>query len=171
MIECWRWFGLCDPIRPVDIAQTGATGVVTALHDIPYGVVWSSEAKLRRQAEVAEGTGLSWQVVESLPVHEDIKRGEGDLPHLFANYHRSLANLAAAGIRTLCYNFMPLIDWTRTDLAAPLPRGGRRCASRRRRRPRSTSTCWPVREPRPTGPRASASAPGSMPPARTSGTH
>ena len=124
MIECWRWFGPVDPIRPADIAQTGATGVVTALHDVPYGEVWLPDAIAQRQAEVAEGPGLSWLVVESLPVHEDIKRGEGDLPHLFANYRQSLANLAAAGIRTVCYNFMPLIDWTRTDLAAPLPRGG-----------------------------------------------
>ena len=124
MIECWRWFGPADPIRPFEIAQTGATGVVSALHDIPYGEVWPAEAIARRQAEVAEGPGLTWTVVESLPVHEGIKRGEGDLPRLFANYRQSLANLAAAGIRTVCYNFMPLIDWTRTDLAAPLPRGG-----------------------------------------------
>lgn len=124
MIECWRWFGPADPIRPVDIAQTGAVGVVSALHDIPYGEVWSPEAIARRQSEVAEGPGLNWEVVESLPVHEDIKRGDGDLSGLFANYRQSLANLAVADIRTVCYNFMPLIDWTRTDLAAPLPRGG-----------------------------------------------
>ena len=86
MIECWRWFGPADPIRPADIAQTGAVGVVTALHDIPYGEVWPPEAIARRQSEVAEGPGLNWEVVESLPVHEGIKRGEGDLPGLFANY-------------------------------------------------------------------------------------
>ncbi|TNC47418.1 mannonate dehydratase [Rubellimicrobium rubrum] len=124
MIECWRWFGPADPIRPFEIAQTGATGVVTALHDIPYGEVWPAEAIARRQAEASQGPGLTWEVVESLPVHEGIKRGEGDLSRLFANYRQSLANLAAAGVRTVCYNFMPLIDWTRTDLAAPLPRGG-----------------------------------------------
>lgn len=124
MIECWRWFGPADPIRPVDIAQTGASGVVTALHDIPYGEVWSPEAIGQRRAEVAEGPGLSWKVVESLPIHEDIKRGEAGLSGLFANYRQSLANLAAAGVRVVCYNFMPLIDWTRTDLATPLPRGG-----------------------------------------------
>ncbi|TNC64210.1 mannonate dehydratase [Rubellimicrobium roseum] len=124
MIECWRWFGPADPIRPADIAQTGAVGVVTALHEIPYGEVWPPEAIAQRQAEVARGPGLTWQVVESLPIHEDIKRGEGDLTRFFANYRQSLANLAAAGVRTVCYNFMPLIDWTRTDLAAPLPRGG-----------------------------------------------
>jgi mannonate dehydratase len=110
MIECWRWFGPADSIRPFEIAQTGATGVVTALHDIPYGEVWPAEAIGQRQAKISESPGLTWAVVESLPVHECIKRGEGDLPRLFANYRQSLANLAAAGVRTVCYNFMPLID-------------------------------------------------------------
>lgn len=123
MIETWRWFGPLDKILLSEIAQSGATGIVTALHEIPYGAVWPRDAiAARRDMIAAEGFG--WDVVESLPVHERIKRGAGDLSELFANYRQSLANLAAEGIRTVCYNFMPLLDWTRTDLTAPLPRGG-----------------------------------------------
>lgn len=124
MRESWRWFGPYDRIPLPEIAQTGATGVVTALHEIPYGEVWSVEAIRARQAMIADaGVGLDWNVVESLPIHEAIKRGEGDLAPLFANYRQSMANLAACGIEVICYNFMPLLDWTRTDLAAPV-RGG-----------------------------------------------
>ncbi len=126
MEQTWRWFGPADPITPAQIRQTGATGIVTALHDIPYGVVWSPEAIAERQALIGANPalGLRWRVVESLPVHENIKQGTGDLPALFANYRQSLRNLAAAGITTICYNFMPVLDWTRTELAAPLPGGG-----------------------------------------------
>ncbi|MFQ1702820.1 mannonate dehydratase [Loktanella agnita] len=128
MIESWRWFGPLDAIGLDEIAQTGATGIVTALHDIPYGAVWTRQAIAARKAEIAAASDLHWAVVESLPVHEDIKRGEAAgaarLDALFANYRQSLANLAAEGVRTVCYNFMPLLDWTRTELAAPLPRGG-----------------------------------------------
>lgn len=123
MIETWRWFGPLDKILLSEIAQTGATGIVTALHEIPYGAVWPRDAIAARRDMVA-AEGFSWDVVESLPVHERIKRGAGELSELFANYRQSLANLAAEGIRTVCYNFMPLLDWTRTDLTAPLPRGG-----------------------------------------------
>lgn len=123
MIESWRWFGPFDKIALPEIAQTGASGIVTALHDIPYGAVWPRDAIAARRNMIA-AEGFSWDVVESLPVHERIKRGAGDLSELFANYRQSLANLAAEGIRTVCYNFMPLLDWTRTDLTAPLPRGG-----------------------------------------------
>ncbi|WP_428926809.1 mannonate dehydratase [Marinibacterium sp. SX1] len=123
MIETWRWFGPLDDIALPEIAQTGATGIVTALHDIPYGEIWPREAIAARKAMI-EAAGLHWAVVESLPVHEDIKRGVGDLDRLFANYRQSLANLAAEGITTVCYNFMPLLDWTRTRLDAPLPTGG-----------------------------------------------
>ncbi len=124
MIESWRWFGPYDDITLPEVAQTGAVGVVTALHDIPYGQVWPREAiAARRDLIAGAGQGLHWNVVESLPVHEDIKLGQGDLPGLFATYRQSLANLAAEGIATVCYNFMPLLDWTRTDLDAPL-RGG-----------------------------------------------
>lgn len=123
MIESWRWYGPFDKITLPEIAQTGATGIVTALHEVPYGQVWPRETIAARKAEIAQA-GLDWVVVESLPIHERIKRGEGDLSELFASYRQSMANLAAEGIRTICYNFMPLIDWTRTDLAAPVARGG-----------------------------------------------
>jgi len=125
MKESWRWFGPLDRIGLDEVAQTGATGIVSALHEIPYGEVWSVEAIRDRQAMVAAaGVGLDWCVVESLPVHEAIKRGEGDLGPLFASYRQGLANLAACGIEIVCYNFMPLLDWTRTHLAAPVRGGG-----------------------------------------------
>ncbi len=123
MRETWRWFGEFDPIPLTDVAQTGAVGIVSALHAIPYGQVWPRVAIAARRDEIA-AAGFRWDVVESLPVHEDIKRGTGDLPTLFAAYRQSLANLAAEGITTVCYNFMPVLDWTRTDLAAPVARGG-----------------------------------------------
>ncbi len=126
MEQCWRWFGPEDAVRLEEARQAGARGIVTALHHVPYGAVWSFEEIEKRKAEVMAdpSLGLSWRVVESLPVHEDIKRGEGDLSTLFANYRQSLANLAAAGLEAICYNFMPVLDWTRTELAAPLPGGG-----------------------------------------------
>lgn len=126
MEQTWRWFGPGDAVTLREIAQTGASGIVTALHDLPYGVVWTPEAIAARRAliEAEPVLGLRWSVVESLPVHEDIKRGSGDLRVLFDNYRQSLRNLAAAGLRTVCYNFMPILDWTRTQLRAPLPGGG-----------------------------------------------
>lgn len=123
MIETWRWFGPLDAIDLSEIAQTGARGIVTALHDIPYGEVWPVEAIAERKSMI-EATGAHWAVVESLPVHEDIKLGQGDLDGLFENYRQSLANLASQGVTTVCYNFMPLLDWTRTRLDAALPDGG-----------------------------------------------
>jgi mannonate dehydratase len=123
MIESWRWYGPFDRITLPEIAQTGATGIVTALHEIPYGEVWPAEVIAARHGEI-RSAGFDWVVVESLPIHERIKRGDGDLSGLFANYRQSMANLAANGITTICYNFMPLLDWTRTDLAAPVARGG-----------------------------------------------
>lgn len=124
MMEAWRWFGPLDGITLPEIMQTGASGIVTALHDIPYGEVWPTQAIATRSAEIAATGRLKWVVVESLPVDERIKRGEGDLSQLFANYRQSIANLAACGIRTICYNFMPLLDWTRTRLDAPVAGGG-----------------------------------------------
>ena len=123
MIESWRWYGPFDKIALSEIAQTGASGIVTALHEVPYGEVWEVDAIARRRAEI-EAAGFTWEVVESLPIHEGIKRGDADLAPLFANYRQSMANLAAEGVRTICYNFMPVLDWTRTDLAAPVARGG-----------------------------------------------
>ena len=123
MIESWRWYGDLDAISLDEVAQTGARGIVTALHEIPYGAVWTKDAIAARKARVTDA-GFDWVVVESLPIHERIKRGEGDLATLFANYRQSMANLAVQGITTVCYNFMPLLDWTRTDLAAPVKGGG-----------------------------------------------
>ena len=124
MIESWRWFGPLDKITLPEITQTGASGIVTALHDIPYGEIWPVEAIAARQKMIADTGLLDWMVVESLPIHEHIKRGEGDLTTLFANYRQSMANLATCGIHTICYNFMPLLDWTRTILDAPVKGGG-----------------------------------------------
>ena len=123
MIESWRWYGPYDKISLSEIVQTGATGIVTALHEIPYGDVWPRAAIAARKAEI-EQAGLTWVAVESLPVHERIKRGDGNLTGLFDNYRQSMINLAAEGLDMMCYNFMPLLDWTRTDLAAPVAGGG-----------------------------------------------
>jgi len=125
VIESWRWYGDLDAITLDEVAQTGARGIVTALHEIPYGEVWSVEAISARNNRI-KAAGFEWVVVESLPVHEDIKRGTGDLARLFAAYRQSMANLAAVGVNVICYNFMPLLDWTRTDLAAPVA-GGATC--------------------------------------------
>ena len=123
MQETWRWYGPLDKITLPQIAQTGASGIVNALHEIPYGEVWPAAEIAKRHTQI-KAAGFTWSVVESLPVHERIKRGDGDLSVLFANYRQSMANLAAEGITTICYNFMPLLDWTRTDLDAPVKGGG-----------------------------------------------
>jgi mannonate dehydratase len=125
--QSWRWFGPDDPVTLPHIRQAGASGIVTALHHIPYGVVWSVADIEQRKAMIASDAslGLRWNVVESLPLHEDIKLGQGPLTQHFDAYRQSMRNLAACGIRTICYNFMPILDWTRTDLAHPLPGGGR----------------------------------------------
>ena len=129
MLHTMRWFGPDDPVSLSDLAQAGCEGVVTALHHLPNGAVWTAEAIARRQHDIARGQPaarpLPWTVVESLPVHEDIKRGLPTRDALLANYRTSLQNLAAAGVRTVCYNFMPILDWSRTDLAYALPNGAR----------------------------------------------
>lgn len=128
MRETWRWFGPADEIAIPEIVQTGAQGIVSALHHVPTGAVWTPEEIARRKAEV-EGTaeaptGLTWDVVESLPVSEAIRTQTGDWRAHLDAWRDSLAHLAAAGLRVICYNFMPVLDWTRTDLAHPVPGGG-----------------------------------------------
>ena len=122
--QCWRWFGPTkDPIPLSHIRQAGATGIVSALHDLKCGDYWSPEAIAAHKGLIEEA-GLTWTVVESLPVHEDIKRRAGDFERYLDIYVKSLRNLAAAGIQVICYNFMAVTDWTRTDLAMPLAHGG-----------------------------------------------
>lgn len=128
MKQTWRWFGPKDLVSIDDMLQAGVEGVVTALHHVPTGTVWSPEDIARRQAELAVMTdgapsGLTWDVVESLPVSEDIKRQTGDWKTHIANWKTSMRHLRVAGIEVICYNFMPILDWTRTDLAYRLANG------------------------------------------------
>ena len=122
MQKTWRWFGHNDKITLEMLRQIGVEGIVTALHHIPNGEVWSLD-EVNRMKDFIEAAGLSWSVVESLPVSESIKYGGEDRDQLIENYKESLRNLGKAGVRTVCYNFMPVLDWARTDLEYPNPDG------------------------------------------------
>jgi mannonate dehydratase len=123
MLETWRWFGPDDGVQLSHVRQAGASGVVTALHHMNQGQAWPEEEVLRRKREV-EAAGLAWVVVESIAVAEEIKTRTGAFRERIADYQQSVRTVARAGVKTICYNFMAITDWTRTDLRWPLPSGG-----------------------------------------------
>ncbi|RUT34890.1 mannonate dehydratase [Arsenicitalea aurantiaca] len=128
MRQTWRWFGPHDLASVDDMVQAGVEGVVSALHHVPNGVVWTPEEIAKRQNEIAHfksgaPSGIAWEVIESLPVSEDIKKQKNDWRAHIENYKTSIRNVSAAGLKVICYNFMPVLDWTRTDLRWQVPSG------------------------------------------------